>query len=62
MKVVMNSAGKMDRRAFLQTTSALGAMAVMPQILGMSAASAQGTTIMVIAAPATPPLGSACPA
>ena len=54
MKVVMNSAGKMDRRAFLQTTSALGAMAVMPQILGMSAASAQGATIMVIAAPATP--------
>lgn len=47
-------AGQMDRRNFLRTTSAMGAAAVMPKILGMSSAAAQGASTIVIAAPATP--------
>lgn len=43
-----------DRRAFMKTTSALAAAAVMPRIIGMSPAAAQGASTMVIAAPATP--------
>jgi peptide/nickel transport system substrate-binding protein len=55
MKDIINMAAKFDRRTFLRTTSAYGAMAAMPQILGMSAAAAGAhSSTMVIAAPATP--------
>ena len=54
MQNVINKTAKFDRRTFLRTTSAYGAMAAMPLILGMSAAAAQGSSTMVIAAPATP--------
>jgi peptide/nickel transport system substrate-binding protein len=43
-----------NRRNFLQVTSAIGAAAVMPRILGMGNAYAQGASTLVIAAPATP--------
>ncbi len=46
--------GPIDRRNFLKRTSALAAAAVMPQIIGMSPAAAQGASTLVIAAPATP--------
>ena len=54
MKELIKSAIPFGRREFLRATSALSAAAVMPQILGMSAANAQGASTIVIAAPATP--------
>ena len=54
MKELIKLAIPFGRREFLRATSALSAAAVMPQILGMSAANAQGASTIVIAAPATP--------
>lgn len=48
------SFGEIDRRRFLQTTTALAGAAVMPRILSIPAAHAQEGSTMVIAAPATP--------
>ena len=44
----------LDRRRFLEATTALAGAAVMPRIVGLSPAAAQGASTMVIAAPATP--------
>lgn len=44
----------LDRRRFLEATSAVAAAAVMPRILSIPRAQAQAGTTMVIAAPATP--------
>ncbi|MEZ5667647.1 MAG: ABC transporter substrate-binding protein [Alphaproteobacteria bacterium] len=54
MKTAWNAHCALDRRRFLQATSAMASLAVMPRIIGMSPAAAQEGSTMVIAAPATP--------
>ncbi|XWN30861.1 MAG: ABC transporter substrate-binding protein [Devosia sp.] len=44
----------LDRRSFLRATSAVAGTALMPTVIGMSPAHAQGSTTLAVAAPATP--------